>query len=422
VGKNINTIRGFQDVLPDEIGKWQFLEARARFFLENFGFREIRPPILERTELFQRGIGTSTDVVEKEMFTFIDRNHESLTLRPEATAGVIRSYIENNIFKNESVSKLYTIGPMFRRERPQKGRYRQFHQINAEVLGVSSPVIDAEIMFMLQEFFKDIGLNSFELSINSLGCSECIPLFKGKLMAFLEQEKGSLCDDCRRRSLINPLRVFDCKEEACRNIMEKAPTVGEHICLECKSHFEGVQRHLENLGVNYIIDQRMVRGLDYYHRTVFEITAKHLGAQNALCGGGRYNSLVEQLGGPDTPGMGFAIGFERLVSLVPPERAFSKVPTLFIAALGEAAQEKTSILLNTLRLAGLYCESDYGEKSLKALMKRADKLNANFAMIIGEEELFKGMAIFKNMHSGTQTPLALDDTRKIIAFLKGEVL
>ncbi|MEI7590313.1 MAG: histidine--tRNA ligase [Deltaproteobacteria bacterium] len=416
----ITTVKGFKDILPQETGKWQFVETCARHFFENFGFQDIRVPILEKTALFKRSIGETTDIVEKEMYTFLDRSDEYLTLRPEATAGIIRSYIEHNISKKESVSKLYCIGPMFRRERPQKGRFRQFHQINAEVIGIDSARIDAEVIFMLFHFLQKIGLPFLVVEINSLGCNKCRTTFRESVLTFLENKKDKLCADCVRRMNINPLRIFDCKVESCKEIMKSAPAITDFICSDCRNHFDELQNYLNDYNVAFRINKFMVRGLDYYTKTAFEVTTNHLGAQNAVCGGGRYDGLVKQLGGPDVSGIGFAIGFERLVSLLPDDDIFIKKPILFVAMIGEATHQKAFLLVNELRLAGISCETDYFSKSLKNQMKRADRLGCRFALIIGEDELLKKEAIIKNMTDGKQTIVSLTNIENIISFIQKE--
>ncbi|HET56865.1 MAG TPA: histidine--tRNA ligase, partial [Deltaproteobacteria bacterium] len=291
----ITSVRGFKDILPDETGRWRHVEDTARRIFSSFGLREIRIPILEKTELFSRGIGDTTDIVEKEMYTFDDRGGDSLTLRPEATASVVRAYLEHHLHQHEAVSKLYTMGPMFRRERPQKGRYRQFHQINVEVFGSADPRTDAELLFMLVLFLGELGLPGLQLEINSLGCPRCRPVFKERVITFLDARRDELCDDCRRRLDTNPLRVFDCKNEGCRRLVEKAPVILDSLCDECAAHFDELKRYLEALDVPFVVNGGMVRGLDYYRRTAFEVTTTALGAQNAVAGGGRYDGLTEQL-------------------------------------------------------------------------------------------------------------------------------
>jgi histidyl-tRNA synthetase len=413
--QSITAVRGFKDILPEETGKWQFIESQAREVFTAFGFREIRVPILEKTDLFTRGIGESTDIVEKEMYTFLDRGEETLTLRPEATASVIRAYLEHSLHAADPVARLYTIGPMFRRERPQKGRFRQFHQINAELLGLDDPRTDAEIMLMLIHFLKTVGLPEPALEINTLGCFSCRPAFREAITGFLKGKEDQLCDDCRRRIHTNPLRVFDCKNERCAEVIFEAPRLLQYICADCRDHFEQVQSNLNLFNLSFRINPLMVRGLDYYTKTAFEVTTESLGAQNAIAGGGRYDGLVRDLGGPDIPGIGFAVGFERLVAMLPAEAAsFHQNPDLFIAALGPDAQKYAFPLCNRLRMKGIYTEMDYLGKSLKSQMKRADKLRCRHALIVGDRELSMGRLEFRNMETGTQETIDLEGIEKII--------
>jgi histidyl-tRNA synthetase len=333
----IKAIRGFNDILPREIDKWQFIEKTAREVYESFGFSEIKIPMLERTELFSRSIGESTDIVEKEMYTFKDRSGDSLTLRPEATASMARAYLEHHLHVRDPVAKLYFIGPMFRHERPQKGRYRQFYQIDVEIFGVAHAMADAEVMVMLMEFFKRVGMDDVELQINTLGCEECRPRYRKELTRFLSKNVSRLCLDCKRRFETNPLRILDCKVETCREVIAGAPLVIDFIDDQCSEHFESVRGYLKILDTPFILNPRMVRGLDYYTRTVFEAVSTKLGAQNAVTAGGRYDHLMRDIGGPDIPGIGFAMGIERIVLLVKQRREIIHLPNLFIAALGEKA-------------------------------------------------------------------------------------
>ncbi len=405
----ITSVRGFKDILPEETGKWQYVEKTARDVFAHFGIQEIRIPILEKTELFERGIGETTDVVEKEMYTFQDRGNEYLTLRPEATASVIRAYIEHHIYETQPLAKLFTIGPMFRRERPQKGRFRQFHQINVEYIGMDDPRVDAELIFMLIHFLGTVGLDRLNLELNSLGCAQCRPPFRPKLISFLQGKEEHLCPDCRRRLETNPLRVFDCKVESCRAVLADAPVILDFLCTECLDHFHAVQEYLTSLGVSFSINPVMVRGLDYYTRTAFEVTTESLGAQNAVTGGGRYDGLVGQLGGPDIPGIGFAIGFERLVSMIPKEDVdFHTQPDLFIAALGQDAQRFAFQVCSTLKKAGLHAEMDYSDKSLKSQMKRSDKLNCRYTLIIGDNEIAERRANLRDMAKKHQVAVDID--------------
>ncbi len=411
----ITSVRGFRDILPDETPKWQRIEEKIREIFFNFGIQEIRIPILEKTELFKRGIGETTDIVEKEMYTFLDRGNEYLTMRPEATASVIRAYIEHHIYEKDPVAKLFTIGPMFRRERPQKGRFRQFHQINVEFLGQEDPRVDAELMSMLMCLLSDVGLGNLKLEINSLGCDKCRPAFREKVTSFLKDKKENLCEDCRRRLVTNPLRIFDCKNESCQEIISGAPVILDFICDECKMHFEEVKKYLGILHIPFIINARMVRGLDYYTRTAFEITTQSLGAQNAVTGGGRYDGLVQMLGGPDISGIGFAIGFDRLISMIPDaDGQDAGRPNIFIAALGDKAQGFAFSLCNTLRLAGIRAEMDFSDRSLKSQMKRSNKLSCSHTLIIGEKEMEEGKAQIRNMGDGTQETVDINDSGSIV--------
>ena len=405
----IKAIRGFNDILPDEIGKWQFVEETAREVFEGFGFSEIRIPIIERTELFSRGIGEATDIVEKEMYTFTDRSNNSLTLRPEATASMARAYLEHQIYSFDPVAKLYCIGPMFRYEKPQKGRYRQFYQIDAEVFGVKNPMVDAEVILMLIHFLKRVGLEKLELQINSLGCRACRPRYREELKNFLTKKSFQLCEDCQRRLQYNPLRIFDCKVETCQEAIADAPQVIDYICDECQRHFNKVKEHLGMAGLNFILNPRMVRGLDYYTRTAFEVVSYQLGSQNAVTGGGRYDNLFQEIGGLDVPGIGFAIGMERLISLLPKEKEFIQYPHLFIAALGEESYKEAYQLINQLHLEGVRAELDYEGKSLKSQMRRADKLKAKYVLIVGGEELKRGRAVLRNMETKSQEEIPMSN-------------
>jgi histidyl-tRNA synthetase len=410
----IKAIRGFNDILPDEIGKWQFVEKTAREVFEGFGFSEIRIPILERTELFSRGIGEATDIVEKEMYTFTDKGGGSLTLRPEATASMARAYLEHQIYQFDPVAKFYCIGPMFRYERPQKGRYRQFYQIDAEVFGVENPMVDAEIIVMLIHFLEGVGLEKLELQINSLGDRKCRPRYRRELINFLTKKSFQLCEDCQRRLHTNPLRIFDCKVETCQKAIADAPTVVDFICDDCQEHFGKVREYLQLAGLTYILNPRMVRGLDYYTRTAFEVVSYQLGSQNAVTGGGRYDNLFQEIGGPEIPGIGFAIGMERLISLLPKGKEFVQYPHLFVAALGNETARKAYEIINQLHLEGIRAELDYEGKSLKSQMRRADKLRARYVLIMGEEELKKGRAVLRNMETKSQEEIPIADLLNVL--------
>ncbi len=407
--KNITAVKGFKDILPSQTGKWLYVEGIARTIFTNFGFREIRVPILEKTALFQRSIGEATDIVEKEMYTFLDRSDDQLTLRPEATASVLRACIEHNLFTPGQATRLFTIGPMFRRERPQKGRYRQFHQIDVELLGLDNPITDAEVILMLIHFLNTLGLSNLGLEINSLGCPLCRPGFREAMTAYLKGREAGLCGDCQRRISSNPLRIFDCKIEGCAETIRGAPLILDHLCPDCSDHFEQVQRYLNDFQLKFTVNARMVRGLDYYTKTAFEVVAGAAGAQNAIVGGGRYNGLIKELGGDDIPGIGFAIGFERLLSLVPKEDAeFDIAPILYIATQGDDALASALSLGNHLRLRGISTEMSYVTRSLKSQMKQADKLNCRYVLMLGEAELASGRAQLRDMRRSLQWPLSLD--------------
>ena len=402
------TIKGFKDILPAEVHRWQHLEQTARDVFHTFGFREIKPPLLERTELFSRSIGEETDIVSKEMYSLTDSKGRSLTLRPEATASVVRAYIQHRLYQQRPVQKLFTIGPMFRHERPQKGRFRQFHQINAELFGDPGPKSDADLIIMAMHLFEKMGLPSLSLQLNSLGCASCRVQFKEALKGYLEDKRDSLCEDCRRRSETNPLRVFDCKVESCKQVVSHAPSILDFICNDCRSHFRALQDYLTDLDIPYQLNARLVRGLDYYSRTTFEIQTDRLGAQNAVAGGGRYDGLVRQLGGPDHTGIGFAVGVERLITLLEEEgESPPETLDLFIVALGEDAENRAFSWVTALRKRGFSVEAEYGPMGLKAQMKRADRLGAKKALIVGEKELAEGKAILRDMDTKAQQEIEI---------------
>ena len=407
--ENITAIKGIKDILPEDAPTWNYVESIARQIFSVFGLREIRVPIMEKTELFKRSIGETTDIVEKEMYTFRDRDEELLTLRPEATASVIRAYIEHNMMAADQITKLFTIGPMFRRERPQKGRFRQFHQIDVELFGDDKPQSDAEVIFMLVHFLKTVGIEELSLEINSLGCKACRPVFSQAIVDFLKGSEKDLCPDCQRRINTNPLRVFDCKVESCNSIIAGAPKILDYLCTVCAEHFAQVKSYLNDLKVSYLINPKMVRGLDYYTKTAFEIKSGSLGAQNSLAGGGRYDCLVSFLGGPEVSGIGFAIGVERLISCLSPTDINKFKTDIFIAALGPRAQKISFSLTNELRRAGISAAMDYSDKSLKSQMKRADKLNSSFTLIFGDKEIDEKRVELRDMKSKNQQVLSLDN-------------
>ncbi len=409
-------IRGFRDILPENIKLWQKVEKEALRLFKDFGFNEIRLPILEKTEVFARSIGEVTDIVEKEMYTFPDRKGDKLTLRPEATASMVRAYVQHKMYASDPVRKFFTIGPMFRRERPQKGRYRQFYQIDAEIFGVGAPYVDSNLIFLLNELFSRLGLTDLKAHINSLGCPECRPNFQKALLDLLESKKEELCTNCLRRKNTNPLRTIDCKVPQCREALKNAPSSLDFLCSECKEHFDTVKRTLTKQGVEFIEDKTLVRGLDYYTRTAFEIQTKSLGAQSAVAGGGRYDLLVKEMGGPAIPAIGFAIGFDRLVEVMETldKSVDDELLDLFIIALGDPALESAYYWSTDLNLNGIRTEVDYRGKSLKALMKRADKLGARHVLIAGEKEIKEKALVLRDMNTREQVTINSDSPVKDI--------
>ncbi|XCN71527.1 MAG: histidine--tRNA ligase [Candidatus Electrothrix aestuarii] len=405
----IKAINGVKDILPEEIIIWQKIEKKARDIFRCFGIHEIRLPILEKTELFTRSIGEATDIVEKEMYTFVDKR---ITMRPEITASLLRAYVEHGLHVQQPVQRLFSIGPVFRHERPQMGRQRQFHQIDVEIIGAQEPEIDAELMAMGEMFLHQLNLD-VSLEINSLGCPECRPDFRKKLIAYLHERSETLCDDCKRRTEKNPLRALDCKQPGCKAAVEDAPSLLDNLCSACEEHFAGVQAQLDRLGVTYKLNRFMVRGLDYYNRTAFEFLTTDLGAQAAVAAGGRYDGLVEELGGPKkTPGIGFAMGMERLFLLIQQQedqQAEEEGADIFVAALGEKAIHCATPLVHELRKLGLHAAMDYSNRSLKAQMKQAGRLKAGFTLIIGEQELEEGKGILRNMNTQEQSDFSLQE-------------
>ncbi len=396
-------LRGFKDILPDNIDKWQFLETTARNTIESFGFREIRTPILEKTQLFKRSVGETTDIVEKEMYTFLDKNNESITMRPEGTAGVVRAYIDNHL-ELSSFKKYYYIGPMFRYERPQKGRLRQFHQIGIEVFGIDEPAIDAEVVYINKALLNNLGINNVRIEINNIGCDMCRPNYMDALKSYFEEYRSQLCEDCQKRLYRNPLRILDCKNEHCRLIAKGAPKITSFACETCRSHYDVVKEKLTDFGVDFIENPMLVRGLDYYTKFVFEIITDKLGAQGTVSAGGRYDNLVEQLGGKSTSGVGFAAGEERLIELIedyPKNRI-----DFYIANLD--VDEYAVQIANKLRGIGKKVYVEYERRSLKSMMKRANRMNAEFAVIIGENEKNNRKVMVKNLFESKQSEYSLE--------------
>jgi len=397
--------RGTKDILPDETPLWQAIEDACHKVFQLYNYQEIRTPIFESTELFSRSIGSTTDIVKKEMYEFKDRKGRSLTLRPEETAPVVRACLENNLIGPDKITKVYYLGPMFRYERPQAGRQRQFHQAGVEAFGSDDPLIDAEMILMNIQLFKAIELKDFRVNLNSVGCSACRPAYRKKLHDHFKAHVSGMCEDCRDRFEHNPLRILDCKEAGCQPQIENAPAAIDSLCAACKSHFDAVVKMLDYQKAVFKVNKRLVRGLDYYTRTTFEIVSGALGAQNAVSGGGRYDSLVEEMGGKPTPAVGFAVGLERVIEIM--KNAECLMPNggkiiLFIAALGEEAKQLGFDLMMKLRQSGIAADMDYSGKSLKAQMKAADRLGAKHVYIIGEDEIKKESAILKAMQTGEQ--------------------
>lgn len=395
-------VKGVEDIIPPDSHIWQAVERIARDTFSLYGFDEIRPPIIEFTDVFVRSIGEGTDIVEKEMYTFMDKGGRSITLRPEGTAPVVRCYVEKNLHGLPKPQKFYYTGPMFRYERPQKGRQRQFYQIGAEAFGVSEPKIDAEIISMLMNFLAKAGLSELSLELNSIGCPECRPAYTNALKEFFAPLLGSMCADCGRRFDSNPLRMLDCKAEACVTARQGAPYVSDHLCGACKDHFEELKGYLDMLKIPFIHNPLLVRGLDYYCRTTFEATSNHLGSQKAVAAGGRYDRLVEEFGGPSTPAIGFAVGMERLVTLLKDSRAAEDTPLadVFVAYIGDKASKFAFRFVSELRGDGFRSETGYEGASLKSQMRRADKIGAKIVFIIGDEEIAKGKLRWKDLGKG----------------------
>lgn len=407
----LQAIRGMNDISGEDSHLWHYIEDHARKVFESFGFQEVRTPILEQTELFKRGVGETTDVVEKEMYTFEDRGGDSLSLRPEGTASVVRAVNQYNWLRDNPVLKLYYIGPMFRRERPQKGRYRQFFQLGCELMGVEGPLADVEVINIQYNLLKSLGLNEdVELRLSSIGCDTCRPPYKKLLIESLSKHKEQLCEDCQRRMETNPLRVLDCKVESCKKIAKTMPAIVDHLCSECRPHFDKVRDGLVALKIPFVVDPSIVRGLDYYSRTAFEFVCvnEKLGAQGTVSGGGRYDKLIGQLGGKDSPAVGFAAGIERLTILLETmkEKLQPRVDLFFVTP-DESGINQALQLSNLLRSRGLRCEVDLQAKSMKAQMKRANKLRAKFVLILGQSEIDNNLAVLKNMENSEQEEIML---------------
>ena len=401
--------RGTFDIMPDDAGLWQFVEGLVRRTFERCGYREIRTPMFEHTELFERGVGSTTDIVEKEMYTFKDRGGRLITLRPEGTAPAVRAFVEHGLAGRPLPAKLYYMGPMFRYERPQAGRYRQFHQFGMEVIGAAGPEADAEVIAMPLEIFRAMGIQDVVVNLNSIGCPVCKPAYRERLRDAYAPVLDRLCTSCKSRYDRNPLRLLDCKSEECRAALPEPPTIFAQLCPECSAHFDGLRRLLDKLGVGYVINPRLVRGLDYYTKTTFEYNVGGIGSQDAIGGGGRYDGLVEECGGPPTPGVGVACGMERCVLAAQANAAGQEHQVgldVFIVSLGDAARERAVELAYDMRRAGLAVDFDMIGRGLKAQMRYADKMKARFVAIIGDDELAAGEATVKDMSTGEQIRVA----------------
>ena len=418
-----NAPRGTKDILPDTVGEWNYVEQKIRDICARFGYNEIRTPMFEHTELFHHGIGEGTDVVDKEMYTFTDRGNRSITLRPENTAAAVRAYLQNKLYGDGNLTKLFYIGSMFRYDRPQAGRMREFHQFGVEALGEENPAVDAEVIILAIEFLKSLGLKDLELSLNSVGCPKCRSVYRKALQDFFRDKLADLCDDCKSRFERSPLRILDCKVDADKPYMLDAPKITDCLCEECQHHFHSVQHYLQQAGVEFTLDARLVRGLDYYTKTAFEIKYSPLGAQSAVAGGGRYDGLIEEIGGKPTPAVGFATGLERVLLALEKQNLLPNIDDktdVFVVALGENAQSVAFSWLTKLRRAGLKANMDYAGRSMKAQMKQANKFKARFALIIGEDEVKEASAQLKNMENSEQQKVSFDNIiEKLSAEVKG---
>ncbi len=411
----IKALKGFKDLLPGESARWESLASVLRECFHAFGFSAIQTPILERTQLFTRSIGETTDIVEKEMYTFEDWDGKPVTLRPEGTASVVRAFLEHGLAIPSFPTKLYYYGPMFRHERPQAGRLRQFHQIGAEIIGESDPRQDVELLSLLTYFFQRLEIEGLTLEINSLGCAVCRPPYRTVLESYFKEGLPELCEDCQRRFKTNPLRILDCKKEGCKAMVDQAPVSSDHLCEECETHFKAVQAGLDLLKIPYVLSPLLVRGLDYYTKTAFELTTKDLGAQNAVAAGGRYDGLAEALGGAATPAIGFAIGIERVMQLYGKSKSAAPKLKLFIAPLGEAAGELLFPVLNEVRKKKIWTEMGKPSLALKRQMKQADRLGAEFVLILGDREREEGKAILRDMRTKAQSELVLENLVDVLA-------
>ncbi|HET6513721.1 MAG TPA: histidine--tRNA ligase [Thermodesulfovibrionales bacterium] len=411
-----SALKGVHDILPPDSYLWQRVEDLAKEIFALYGFREIRIPIIETTDIFTRSIGETTDIVEKEMYTFPDRAGRSITLRPEGTASVVRAFVENHLSTLPSPQKFFYGGPMFRYERPQKGRFRQFHQIGVEAFGLSAPELDAEMLSMLRTFLEKIGLQGLNFEVNSIGCEECRPAFRKALRDFFSPRLRDLCPDCQRRYEANPLRILDCKVERCIELRKDAPIVTDFLCGACKSHFDAVLTLLASLNIPHVLNPLLVRGLDYYTSTTFEVTSEHLGSQKAVAAGGRYDRLVEEFGGPKTPAIGFAVGMERLITLLREGGEISQPsPGVFIATIGQKAVTEGTLMAERVRAEGLWAEVGYDGSSLKSQLRKADRMSARYVFIIGDDEISAAKIKWKNLRDSSQGEIAFGELDTFIS-------
>lgn len=412
-----NAPRGTKDILPDTVGDWNYVEGEIRELCRRFGYSEIRTPIFEHTELFQRGIGEGTDVVDKEMYTFTDRGERSITLRPENTASAVRAYLQNKLYAQSNLVKLFYIGSMFRYDRPQAGRMREFHQFGVEALGEANPAVDAEVILLAMNLLEGLGLKDLELSINSVGCPKCRSKYRTMLQDFFRDKLEDLCEDCRSRFERSPLRILDCKKDSDKPYMADAPKITDCLCEECAEHFAKLKELLTSAGISFTHDSRLVRGLDYYTKTAFEIKYPPLGAQSAVAGGGRYDGLIEEMGGNPTPAVGFATGLERLLLALESQNLLpekNRSVDAYVVALGETAQAEGFKLLNSLRQQGLSAAMDFAGRSMKAQMKQANKLGAKYSVILGEDEIAEGVVMLRSMEDSSQVNVPMNQVAEKI--------
>ncbi|MDZ7371916.1 MAG: histidine--tRNA ligase [candidate division KSB1 bacterium] len=415
------SLTGMRDVLPDEQPYWRTIEKKIYEITALYGYQRVDPPILEETALFVRGVGDATDIVEKEMYSFIDKGENQVTLRPEFTAGFMRLYLQNGLHKLPKPVKLFSIGPIFRYEKPQSGRFRQHTQFNVEAIGEQDAALDHEVMSIAWQLYAELGFKGLSFQLNSTGCPRCRPIYVAKLREYYQGRVREICDDCRRRLERNPLRLLDCKKDQCQPHIRTAPVIGDYLCEECARHFAALRRYLDLTERRYVVNPRLVRGLDYYTKTVFEVWAEGIGAQNAMCGGGRYDGLIEQLGGEPTPGIGFGSGIERIIMSMQQQGIEPEPlpqPMVFAAALGEAAREQALRLVFSLRDAKIGTLFSFGDKSIKAMMRDANRRNARLVILIGEDELAQGKAAVKNLLDGSQNLVPLD---QVVDFIKHEL-